>query len=135
MSSRRLVFPAILLGAIGMSALLLLPRLRVATAPAQRSPIDPPSLADAGEALDAPEAPAPPQPPAPPAYVHRNPASDTACSPGMVLVDGIYCPFVGHRCTSFLDEEHDVCARYAPEVLCEGALQHRRFCVDVYEYP
>ena len=53
----------------------------------------------------------------------------------MVLVDGIYCPYVGHTCTRFLDEEHDVCQRYAPEVLCEGRLAHRRFCIDVYEYP
>jgi len=53
----------------------------------------------------------------------------------MVLVDGIYCPYVGHRCASYADEAHDVCDRYAPEVLCEGRLQRRRFCVDVFEYP
>ena len=53
----------------------------------------------------------------------------------MVLVDGIYCPYVGHRCLSYIDEAKDVCLRYAPEVLCEGRLQHRRYCIDVYEYP
>jgi formylglycine-generating enzyme required for sulfatase activity len=35
----------------------------------------------------------------------------------------------------FLNEDHDVCQRYAPDVLCEGRLQHRRFCVDLFEYP
>ena len=43
----------------------------------------------------------------------------------MVLVDGVYCPFVGHTCVSFANETRDVCDRYAPEVLCEGRLQHR----------
>jgi formylglycine-generating enzyme required for sulfatase activity len=28
-----------------------------------------------------------------------------------------------------------VCKTYAPEVLCEGRLQLRRYCIDVYEYP
>src|SRR4029079_4034139 len=69
------------------------------------------------------------------AYVRIDPSSPTVCGEGMVLVDGIYCPYVGHTCTSFLNEERDVCQRYAPEVLCEGRLQRRRFCVDVFEYP
>jgi hypothetical protein len=53
----------------------------------------------------------------------------------MVLVDGVYCPYVGHACRKYLHEERDVCERYAPEVLCEGRLTHRRYCIDLYEYP
>jgi sulfatase modifying factor 1 len=64
-----------------------------------------------------------------------NPESGAACGPGMVLVDGIYCPFVGHQCTKFLNEEKDVCDTYASEVLCEGRLLHKRYCIDVFEYP
>jgi formylglycine-generating enzyme len=53
----------------------------------------------------------------------------------MVLVDGIYCPFVGHRCLKLRDDVKDVCERFGTEVLCEGRLERRRFCVDVFEYP
>jgi formylglycine-generating enzyme len=70
-----------------------------------------------------------------PPYVHIDPASPTACGEGMVLVDGIYCPYVGHSCTAYSDEPGDVCQRFASEVLCEGRLLRRRFCIDVFEYP
>jgi sulfatase modifying factor 1 len=53
----------------------------------------------------------------------------------MLLVAGVYCPFVGHRCADFIDEEKDICREYAPEVLCEGRLQRRRYCMDEFEYP
>ena len=52
-----------------------------------------------------------------------------------MLVDGVHCPYVGHRCVDFLNEEKDVCRAYAPEVLCEGRLERLRFCIDTYEYP
>ena len=57
------------------------------------------------------------------------------CGCCMVLIDGVYCPFVGHRCTRFLYEERDVCAEYAPEVICEGRLERKRYCMDRFEYP
>jgi formylglycine-generating enzyme required for sulfatase activity len=53
----------------------------------------------------------------------------------MLLVNGIYCPFVGHRCRRFASEADDICQSFAPEVLCEGRLQERRFCIDGLEYP
>lgn len=87
--------------------------------------------ADAADAADADGSAAPPLPP----YVHIDPASPTACGEGMVLVDGIYCPYVGHRCTEYSDEPGDVCQHFDPEVLCEGRLLRRRFCIDVFEYP
>lgn len=74
-------------------------------------------------------------PPPPPAYVRLNPSGADACPEGMVLVDGVYCPFVGHRCARYESEAEDICQNYAPEVMCEGRLQHRRFCIDIYEYP
>lgn len=70
-----------------------------------------------------------------PPHAHVDPASATACGEGMVLVDGVYCPYVGHRCAAFEDEGRDICATFAQEALCEGALQRRRYCIDVYEYP
>jgi formylglycine-generating enzyme required for sulfatase activity len=53
----------------------------------------------------------------------------------MVLVEGVYCPFVGHRCKSYLDEAEDICREYSSDVICEGRLQHLRYCIDIFEYP
>src|SRR5262249_28421392 len=126
-------FLAVLVAAAGLGALLVFPRAR--------TPPEPDAPADAAPALVLDAVPsasadaAPPAPPPLPDYVRINPESSAACGEGMVLVDGIYCPYVGHTCTKFLIEERDVCDRYAPEVLCEGRLQHRRYCMDVFEYP
>jgi sulfatase modifying factor 1 len=134
----RLLYLAILAAAAAVAAILVFPR-------AHRLPEPPPTETEVAHDAAAPapaiasvrpELPAHDAGPArPPPYVHVDPASATACGEGMVLVDGVYCPFVGHTCVSFADETHDVCDRYAPEVLCEGNLEHRRYCVDVFEYP
>jgi formylglycine-generating enzyme len=132
----RLAFLVVLVAATALAALLVLPRAsrRDDAEPATVAsddggpPAEPPPRAvsppDAGPAVDRL-----------PDYVRIDPQSSAVCGEGMVLVDGIYCPYVGHTCTRFLNEERDVCERYAPDVLCEGRLAHRRFCVDVYEYP
>jgi formylglycine-generating enzyme len=131
----RVVFMVVIAGAAGLGAVLLSPRLRRPTeAPPAASAVEvapppPPEVAvraDAGGPARA--APVP-------AYVHVDPASGAVCGEGMVLVDGVYCPYVGHRCLHFANEAGDVCERYAPEVLCEGRLEHRRFCIDLFEYP
>ena len=136
-------FGAVVAGAIALTGLLLAPRIERAlrgdvdaeTAPAPSADAAPPPASsrpnDAPGAATTAEAP----PPKPPPYVRLDPAAATACPPGMLLVDGIYCPFVAQRCTRFVDEAKDVCQSFAPDVLCEGALQHRRFCVDALEYP
>lgn len=133
----RLVFPLVLLLALLASAVALRPRIRRAMeSPPPAPPAEP--IAEPAEPeppAPAPPASAPPAPPPPPAHVRVDPASATACRPGMVLVDGIYCPFVAHRCARFVDEDKDICGSYSAEVICEGALQHRRFCIDVFEYP
>ena len=136
----RFLYLAILAAAAAVAAILVFPRSTKSPAPAPE---------DTDEAMDA-AAPAPVAPiraaPSPtsaadagrpkvPPYVHVDPESATACGEGMVLVDGVYCPFVGHTCVSYANEPRDVCDRYAPDVLCEGRLQHRRYCVDVFEYP
>ena len=131
----RLPFLVALVAAAAVAALLFTPPLR--------APFEPAASGLAGAAGAPPEpAPAPPAPasarpePSPlPAYVRVDSAAATACPGGMVLVDGTYCPYVGHRCLRYIDEVKDVCERFAPEVLCEGRLQHRRYCVDLYEYP
>ena len=129
----RVIFPAVLAAALAVSVGLLYPRLRsrLDAPPPEPPPVELPPP----PAPEPAPAPPPPPPPPPPSYVRIDPAAATACKPGMVLVDGVYCPFVAHRCTSFLVEERDVCQSFAPEVLCEGALQRRRFCMDIHEYP
>lgn len=74
-------------------------------------------------------------PVAPPSYVQVNPESVTMCPKGMVLIDGIYCPFVGHKCDRYREGAQDVCEQFGSQVICEGRLEFRRFCIDVYEYP
>jgi hypothetical protein len=127
---------AVLLGvlaiAAGLGALLVFPRAHRPPEPPE--PVDsapepaPPPTASASESA-APKAPPLPD------YVRENPDSAGVCGEGMLLVDGIYCPYVGHTCTKFLIEERDVCERYAPDVICDGPLQHRRYCMDRFEYP
>jgi len=63
-----------------------------------------------------------------------NPA-DGPCGSDMLLVDGIWCPYVGHRCLDWIDEKRDRCRRYDQKALCEGKLKPKRFCIDRYEYP
>ncbi|WP_437321396.1 formylglycine-generating enzyme family protein [Sorangium sp. So ce385] len=131
----RLAFLAALAVAALVSALLFAPRFQRRPEPLDLSSAAPPASVPPPEPAPPAPALAPPPPPPLPAYVRVNPASATACLGGMVLVDGIYCPYVGHHCASYIDEEKDICARFEPEVLCEGRLQHRRFCIDVFEYP
>ncbi len=57
------------------------------------------------------------------------------CPPGMALVEGLFCPFMGHRCVEWLNEKQDRCQRYAPPAICEGKERATRVCVDRYEYP
>lgn len=74
-------------------------------------------------------------PPEVPEWVRPNPATEALCPPRSTLVEGVYCPFVGHRCVEWIDEKRDRCAAYAEPPLCEGKKQPKRFCIDRYEYP
>jgi formylglycine-generating enzyme len=130
----RLLLLAVLAAAAALAALLVFPRERRALPPEEAAPSAsaPPTEAPSPRASASADAGSPATLPA---YVHIDPMSPTVCGDGMILVDGVYCPYVGHTCKSFLNEERDVCQSYAPDVLCEGRLQHRRFCIDVFEYP
>jgi formylglycine-generating enzyme len=144
--NERVVFPAILIAALSLSALLLLPRFAEVSVPDSpapaveepaRQPTEPAaaSSAEPSAAAAPPEAPAGDAPAPAPEHVRVNPESAAACPGQMVLVDGVYCPFVGHRCKHFLDEAEDICGEYSSEPVCEGRLQQRRYCIDIYEYP
>ncbi|MEZ4302606.1 MAG: SUMF1/EgtB/PvdO family nonheme iron enzyme [Polyangiaceae bacterium] len=128
-------FVAVLAGAAGLGALLVMPGRRGVDVPAPPPPADEPSEQPSAPPPPKPRRPAPPPAPTTPAHVRVDPASKSDCGEGMVLVDGVYCPYVGHRCAVFEDEARDICATYAPEAICEGALSRRRFCIDIHEYP
>lgn len=90
---------------------------------------------DAAGAVEA----AAPLAPAPVTTADAHPMDAAApagpCPEHMVLVDGVFCPYVGHRCVEWIDEKRDRCRRYAEPPLCEGRLVPMRFCIDRYEYP
>ncbi|MCK6536766.1 MAG: SUMF1/EgtB/PvdO family nonheme iron enzyme [Polyangiaceae bacterium] len=71
--------------------------------------------------------------PATPAAPTREASPE--CGSEMLLVDGIYCPYVGHRCVEWIEESRDRCRRYDEKILCEGTKVSKRFCIDRYEYP
>jgi hypothetical protein len=64
--------------------------------------------------------------------------ADSPCPAGMILIDTSYCPRIERRC---LDEEYSpqnhftICHKFAPTQRCLVAEEHRRFCIDEYEYP
>lgn len=133
---RNVAFVAVLSGAAGLGALLVMPGRRTLDIEPQAPPTarsDAPVAAPvrSSNAASASLGSASPAP----SHAHLDPGSAAACGAGMALVEGVYCPYVGHRCAVFEDEARDLCASFAPEAICEGALQHRRFCVDLHEYP
>lgn len=78
------------------------------------------------------DAGAPPEPP--------EPEGEAPCPEGMVLIDGMYCPSVRHKCLRYLDEgggrflKKHRCAEYDEHPVCASDKQHRRFCIDRDEY-
>jgi len=53
----------------------------------------------------------------------------------MALVDGQFCPQLRYQCRSFIGETRHQCAEYAAGQRCLGPTDHRRFCIDRYEWP
>ncbi|MBK7581423.1 MAG: SUMF1/EgtB/PvdO family nonheme iron enzyme [Myxococcales bacterium] len=71
-----------------------------------------------------------------PAASQPAPAAPARCADGMLMVEGIYCPYVGHRCVEWLQEKRDRCRRYDEKtILCEGLKVKKSFCMDRFEYP
>jgi len=60
-----------------------------------------------------------------------------SCAPGMVEVEGDYCPYVEQKCVRWLDpESKQRCADFEPGVsTCAGHPVHKHFCIDRFEYP
>lgn len=60
------------------------------------------------------------------------------CPEGMVLVDTSYCPKPERTC---VEQEYNspnhimLCHKYAAKQRCLVPEEHRRFCIDEYEYP
>ena len=62
-----------------------------------------------------------------------------ACPPDMVLVEGMYCPKLRHRCLRYADDgggflSKHRCLKFEREVKCLVERQQRRFCIDRDEY-
>lgn len=125
------------------SALLLAPRLREAAD--ERGAAASASAETPGEDAGASEAPAtaepPPSRPLPPAPPAPS-AGNEVCPFDMVYVEGIWCPFVSHRCERYLGPPKakrsasvDRCDRYRDQRICEGRPHELKFCIDRFEYP
>ncbi len=137
------LFAAVLL-ALGLSALLVWPRLAEVVRPAPR-PLDEDAsdgARDAAPPADAvPGSPASAPPPPrglPPPFT----SEDGLCPADMRYVEGIFCPFVSHRCDTYLGPPKaerrasvDRCERYRDVRLCDGRPHELKFCIDRFEYP
>ena len=160
----RILLPLLMLGGLATSlALSTGPRVKLAlhssgddfvsvnaksaeTLPAVLNPaLSLPSMPSARKA-DSPDpwllltrpGPSEPQPPVPgTASLNAVPGDEATdpCPEGMVLVEGDYCPNLGHVCLKRLEGEVERCAEYAAPPICEGPIQKKRFCIDRFEYP
>jgi sulfatase modifying factor 1 len=103
------------------------------------------------EPVQPPPAPTPPPPPAatvtpapiatataPVTARPEAPPAPSACPAGMKLVDGDYCSEVEHKCLkSWYDKSNKktVCEEFEPRSACVGSKEHRRYCIDEFEWP
>lgn len=68
----------------------------------------------------------------------RAAAEPDACPTDMKLVDTTYCTNMQRTC---IEEEYSpqnkitICHKFAQRQRCVGREEHRRFCIDEYEYP
>lgn len=59
-----------------------------------------------------------------------------ACPPGMVLVDGDFCPSLSYSCKRPVDSKNQYrCAEYVRDATCKTKTQRRRYCIDEHEWP
>ena len=125
--------------ALGVAAVMVLAsacssetsRDRAAASGASSSPI-----AAASDERAIPEPPiAPPAPSSPTFATMASPGPGGVCPEGMVLVEGTYRAYAGHRCLKWINEARDRCQEYAPPPMLSGGREEKRFCIDEYEYP
>ena len=62
-----------------------------------------------------------------------------ACPRDMIEVEGDFCPYVEQLCLRWLDppkaEPKLRCAEFRKTPACRVATEHKRFCIDTYEWP
>jgi hypothetical protein len=70
--------------------------------------------------------------------VSGQPDGASSCAPGMILVEGDYCPEVEHACKRWLENEgrykHYRCEEYTSARCLSKAREHKKFCIDRDEY-
>ena len=65
-------------------------------------------------------------------------AGARACPDGMVVVDGDYCTELEMHCLKSWYAESNrkvICERFEEPTQCVGDRVHKRFCIDLYEFP
>src|SRR5262249_26114979 len=71
------------------------------------------------------------------ALVTEGAAANT-CPAGMVLIDGDYCTELEMTClrsTYAPQNKKTICHEFQSPTVCTGTKEHKRFCIDRYEYP
>jgi hypothetical protein len=66
------------------------------------------------------------------------PKASLACPADMVLIDGEYCTEVEVKClrSSYAAQnKKTICHEFEAPAACVGTKEHKRFCMDTYEYP
>jgi len=95
------------------------------------------TVPDAAAPAEPPVAPAEDAAPAAPA-AQAPAAAPPACPDGMVLIDGDYCTDLEVKClksTYAPQNKKTICWQFAEPTKCIGTKEHKRFCIDTYEYP
>jgi hypothetical protein len=135
----RAAFAGAMLSAMVAAAWLLWPRLREPPPPAGDD-LAPSLVVQAAPSASSSGAHDPGAPAA-------GDAGTALCPEGMQLVSGVFCPFVAHRCATYLgaepdssgrpegDSEERRCLRYHDDLFCEGRPRELSFCIDRFEYP
>ncbi len=65
-------------------------------------------------------------------------AGPSSCPAGMLLVEGDYCTDLALTCKkSWYAKWNDktICEEFESPSVCSGKKVHKRFCIDLYEYP
>jgi formylglycine-generating enzyme len=74
-----------------------------------------------------------------PGTTHLEATGEAACPSNMVEVEGDYCPYLQQKCLRWLDPPTQLqCAEFdkgATQTQCAMKTEHKRFCMDRYEWP
>jgi hypothetical protein len=125
-----------------LAALVLVSAAPIAAASCSSAPPPPPEPPPVAPAPPLPEpiavVDAGPEDVAPPVASSTAAAAPPACPADMVLVDGNYCTDVDVKClrsTYAKVNKKTICHEFQAPAKCVGREEHRRYCIDTYEYP